>query len=755
MKNLKILSLANNPKLSQIPWNVTSKTLTRLNLSYTDVTFIPKDITGFSLLQHLNLTGTRLKTLELETIQLKELKLGYVEEIEKIDALFIELLEIANTDLRETNVTTLISKFPKLNQLILINIGLNQLVFPKILPELKSILLSKNNLTSFPWESISNQCNQLDLSNNEIEILGSPKFWSNIKWLNLKDNKIHTIEMDGCDFESFKHNPESDDIRFRKELNLQNNPIQALPIGFEKLEFITSLNISGVQIDNYDLENKLWKRLPQSLTILNISQIPVAILPCNINNNLSKLIANDCQLRWICPYISKNLTMLEITENPEIKSFPFVPDEVLFYPKNKLKAEIEEAEVFGNTLYDLDETFTFLTDYSFQDMKDANENYLNYTFKKIYENQPNDCCKCCSQCGEETDEPMVEELMTMDCNMYVKKAKIVESWNAEEWKIWVKTRLCETCIDTFKRESIKVNEEYRIKLEKMKEKEETKKRKSINNEENAVSSKDESCKKSPNPCRSMVPIVMNQDFNEQEMPFDNNHLTSEYVFPSGEQYQQVNDSSYYQQIKFVQQEVESTSSFFAPPAKTFPISSDHLHLPSHQYHGVVENIVDEQIPESSLCNYQTAQQMSPQQYYCAIPYQNEHQYVLANTTDSSNPALQLQQYQNQIPVNDGSNENTTLFNNLSLTQNQFSANNQYPVFLDNPPVNTDIQNLPFFPPYLHFNNSNHLRFRFPATFEQTQPHQPYSTPYQPYQQIQSEDNPPQQHQSYTYDPSEY
>uniref|UniRef100_A0A914QGM7 Leucine rich repeat protein n=1 Tax=Panagrolaimus davidi TaxID=227884 RepID=A0A914QGM7_9BILA len=688
------------------------------------------------------------QTLELDVVQLKELKLGYVEKIETINAPFIELLEIANTDLRETNITTLISKFPKLNQLILINIGLNQIVFPKIPLELKSILLSKNNLTSFPWESISNQCNHLDLSNNEIEILGSPKFWSNIKWLNLKDNKIHKIDIDGCDFESFKYYPESDDIRFRKELNLQNNPIKSLPIGFEKLEFITSLNISGVQIDNNDLENKLWKRLPQSLTVLNISQIPVAILPCNIKN-LSKLIANDCQLRWICPYISKNLTLLEITENPEIKSFPFVPDKVFFYPKNKLKPETEEAEVFGNTLYDLDETFTFLTDYSFQDMKDANENYLNYNFKKIYENQPNSCCKCCAQCGKETDEPLVEELMTMDCNMYVKKEKIVESWGSEEWKVWVKTRLCEKCIDTFKKESIKLNEEHKIKLEKMKEKEETKKRKSINNENQAVNPKGESCKKSTNPSSLMVPVVTDQVFNEQEMPFDKNHLTSEYTFSSDEQHQQVNDSSYYQKINFVQQEVGSTSSSFVPPAKNFPTSSDHLHLPSHQYHGAVENIVDERIPESSLFNYQTAQQMLPQQYYCTIPNQNEHQYVLANTMDSNDPPLQLQQYQHQIPVNDRSNANTTLFNNLSLTQNQFSANNQYPVFLDNQPVNIDIQN----PPYPHFNTSNHPQFQFAATFKQTQPEQPYSTPYQPYQQIQPEDNPPLQH--YTYDPSEY
>uniref|UniRef100_A0AC34GT24 Uncharacterized protein n=1 Tax=Panagrolaimus sp. ES5 TaxID=591445 RepID=A0AC34GT24_9BILA len=298
---------------------------------------------------------------------------------------------------------------------------------------------------------------KVNLSNNEIEVLCSPLHWLRIKYLNLSNNKISSIDLP-------EENEDEKNIVAEDSpgvhLNLSGNNLTSLPFKFEKIIQIVSLNLSKNKFEYDSAEECLYQRLPLTLKKLNVSEMPLISLSCTLcYRMLKELVASNCQLRYICPKIShqffhtepfdiqRNLK-LNITQNPDLEGLPFVPDTIIPYPKKHDK--IVKSATFWRQMESEINTFKVLTFPSFQNterlaFKMEFNSLMDKKNAKYY-------CKCCAKCGRDTKEDIFQQIMTMDFDVFetTEKEKILNYWASGTWKANVVSRLCDGCKNEYK-----------------------------------------------------------------------------------------------------------------------------------------------------------------------------------------------------------------------------------------------------------------------------------------------------------------
>uniref|UniRef100_A0A914P2P7 Leucine-rich repeat-containing protein n=1 Tax=Panagrolaimus davidi TaxID=227884 RepID=A0A914P2P7_9BILA len=552
LSNLQTLILNENPMLTYIPWKFLPKPIKWLLLENTGITIIPEDIQVLINLCQLDLKHTCLERIAWNSLtnKIHSVTLQTVKNLKEIIyAIKIKTLKIYDTDLKGFGIESTLSNLPNLIDLTLNNTNLDKFDCTNLW--FNSLDLSHNNLTEFSWESVSHFRGNdaiplsVNLSHNKLTVFGSPNHWKNLEFLNVSNNKIEEILMEEMDdVEDTHNNP-------KLSLNLSNNQLKFLPIGFEKFICISQLSVSGNFIKYENIEETLWKRLPQSLTVLNLNGLQICTLPCIPKNFtlLKEIYAADCNLHWICPQISKNenLQYLDISNNPSLKTLSFVPAKPYLYPqRDNYRQDIEFVEKadgvaegikvpptddftikplklltskhYGNNEEKEKSEFMFgkvsksliVNKKAKRKSNNGNKNFLNkenelqsfrctdrapvknlnYNFDLLTELEPNCACQCCAKCGEKTDNQMIEQLMTMDIDLYQfndSKNKEILEWNrdlwiSKKWKTIVKTRLCEVCKEWFKNEAKKVVEIHKKKMENAKENLESVKRKRAENE---------------------------------------------------------------------------------------------------------------------------------------------------------------------------------------------------------------------------------------------------------------------------------
>uniref|UniRef100_A0AC34F1R1 Leucine-rich repeat-containing protein n=1 Tax=Panagrolaimus sp. ES5 TaxID=591445 RepID=A0AC34F1R1_9BILA len=241
---------------------------------------------------------------------------------------------------------------------------------------------------------------------------------------------------------------------------------------------ITYLNLGNNLFhknDDRNLNEKLWKRLPPNISILNLSGNYLCNLPCLMKAlKLSYLAVNNCNLSNICPFFMKSNSaatkkgfILEIQKNPSLKELPFIPE--IFY-----KTRFTKADTLKNFSLSKINVITDNEDF-------ISTSRLPKTNKTILHESKNcedkNFCKCCGNCGQKTDEKMIEENMIMDFNLIINTSdvrtfgqnfaneklekifkkrieKIVKEmkhfYGPGKWKTKVKTRLCSDCFKKVK-----------------------------------------------------------------------------------------------------------------------------------------------------------------------------------------------------------------------------------------------------------------------------------------------------------------
>ncbi|XP_042325555.1 LOW QUALITY PROTEIN: leucine-rich repeat serine/threonine-protein kinase 2 [Sceloporus undulatus] len=231
-------------------------TLKLLNLSYNQLSCIPEFLAEVAeKLEHLVLEGNKLSGV-CSPIRLKELKIlniskntisflveNFLKECLKLETLNAGMNLLDTISDLPSNITTLKlsqNKFSNIPEAIL------------LLPHLRSVDLSSNNIVSLPgpvhWKS--SNLRELLLNHNEISILDfneKPLSWSRLEKLHLSNNKLKEIPpqigfLDNLTSFDVSHNPE----------------LRCFPDEMGKLSKIWDLPLEGLQL-NLDFKHVGWK----------------------------------------------------------------------------------------------------------------------------------------------------------------------------------------------------------------------------------------------------------------------------------------------------------------------------------------------------------------------------------------------------------------------------------------------------------------------------------------------------------------
>uniref|UniRef100_A0AC34FF76 Leucine rich repeat protein n=1 Tax=Panagrolaimus sp. ES5 TaxID=591445 RepID=A0AC34FF76_9BILA len=336
--NLEVLNLNNNPELDDagIPWNALPESLMFLEIKNTKITKIPNETKKLSRLRALNVQGPNLKEIDWD---------GITEGLEKLS--ISNLLVFNRTTATEKRINSFFLSDENLtgDRSIIIpsyvrelNLSNNKLQFTTFnfrqppFSLLKILILSKNLLSSIPWEVLPSTLEHLDLSQNTFKEIESVKNLINIKEFLMSDNRI------------FKITAEFNELKKLKIIDLSRNALSSLPKGFEFIfsNYLTvKLNENKFNYKNGNIKEDLWNRLPSTLH-LNLSQNVLGELPCQLIGKIMELQAIDCNLKYICPQIYakfydfndrrynifRQRLLLNIAKNDDLKNLSFIPRKI-------------------------------------------------------------------------------------------------------------------------------------------------------------------------------------------------------------------------------------------------------------------------------------------------------------------------------------------------------------------------------------------------------------------------------------------
>uniref|UniRef100_A0A914QN56 Uncharacterized protein n=1 Tax=Panagrolaimus davidi TaxID=227884 RepID=A0A914QN56_9BILA len=147
------------------------------------------------------------------------------------------------------------------------------------------------------------------------------------------------------------------------------------------------------------------------------------------------------------PYGFEKLPISELNVGGNLLSFG-KPLEIGKHFWKRLPENLRKLNISGVFVYELP---CLLQNLSSQQTKT-----IDLTFKQI--DLWGEVCDCCARCGIHTNEDFVEQLLTMDYELfqeeYPKNEEIIcNYWPAKTWKTMVKTRFCIDCIEKYKKDA--------------------------------------------------------------------------------------------------------------------------------------------------------------------------------------------------------------------------------------------------------------------------------------------------------------
>uniref|UniRef100_A0AC35FN79 Uncharacterized protein n=1 Tax=Panagrolaimus sp. PS1159 TaxID=55785 RepID=A0AC35FN79_9BILA len=201
--------------------------------------------------------------------------------------------------------------------------------------------------------------------------------------------------------------------------------------------------------NNGDIIADLWSNIPVHIPELYLNGNNLKILPCclKILTYLQHLHVAYCNLSHICfSLFADNIHLfanrtLNILSNNDLESLPFVPLKI-HQPAKKKDAITQKHGT---------ETLQIITDNKklFAIKFPMESKMPKYTFATAQKHHFFDNkCYCCAECGRRTDEPIVEQVMAMDCGIYFfennGKKSIYHA--AGNWNGNIRTRSCASCL---------------------------------------------------------------------------------------------------------------------------------------------------------------------------------------------------------------------------------------------------------------------------------------------------------------------
>uniref|UniRef100_A0A914PBL5 Uncharacterized protein n=1 Tax=Panagrolaimus davidi TaxID=227884 RepID=A0A914PBL5_9BILA len=336
-------------------------------------------------------------------------------------------------------------------------------------PQIKTLKIYDTDLNDFGIEStLSNLPNLIDLTlnNTNLDKFDCTNLWFNN--LDLSHNNLTEFS-----WESVSHFRGNDAIPLSVNLSHNKLTVFGSPNHWKNLEF---LNVS-----NNKIEEILIEELDDVEDAHNNSQQDIEFVEKadGVAEGIKVPPTDDFTIKPL-----KLLTSKHYGNNEEKEKSEFMFGKVSKSLTVNKKAKKKSNNGNKNSLNKENEL------QSFRCTDRAPVKNLNYNFHLLTELESNCACQCCAKCGEKTDNQMIEQLMTMDIDLYQfnesKNEEILEwnrdLWISKKWKTIVKTRLCESCKEWFKNEAKKVVETHKKKMENAKENSESVKRKRAENE---------------------------------------------------------------------------------------------------------------------------------------------------------------------------------------------------------------------------------------------------------------------------------
>ena len=331
-KHISILNLENN-KLHGYPKQSISNSILSLNLSNNIIGFIANDIKYIPSIQNLILNNCGLEIFPTPILSLKNLKV--------LDLSNNRLLNIHSFEKEENNY------LQQLEELKMDNCNLKKKIRISF-KNLKKLSLRNNELTHFPFWVPNSICkiSEIDVSNNLIQNVSKISFFSNLKNLILKNNKIEDLEETFSSLTQLTYVDASynligqlpsisskqivslilcrnrineietfDGLEVLKNLDLSYNKIKKLP-NCSSLKSLKFLDLSNNELEN--IEESLY--FCNQISSLNLSSNFIQELSKHIQN-LNNLKIFDCQVNDIqnlpLEIIKlENLTKFKATFNP-------------------------------------------------------------------------------------------------------------------------------------------------------------------------------------------------------------------------------------------------------------------------------------------------------------------------------------------------------------------------------------------------------------------------------------------------------
>ena len=369
LENLTRLYLSWN-KLTSLPKSITRlENLTEIKLNKNNLTSLPKSITRLENLTRLDLSWNQLTSLPKSITRLENLNFIDLSHnnLTSLPKSITRLENLTTLNLNGFSLTSLPESITRLENLTELNLINNQLIsLPDSFWKLKKIIsinLINNNFISMPNEITKlEKLTSLYLSANQLTSLPeSITRLENLTKIDLRNNQLTSL-------------PESiARLKSLKKLNLSNNKLKCIPESIIRLKNLTSLNLSNNQLIS----------LPESITRLeNLTELYL------MNNNLTFIPEKI--------YCLENLTVINLSGNqlislPEsitrlkkLNELNLSNNQLISLPESitRLK-KLNELNLSGNQLTSLPESITRLENLTKLDLSDNNLKYLQDSISSL------------------------------------------------------------------------------------------------------------------------------------------------------------------------------------------------------------------------------------------------------------------------------------------------------------------------------------------------------------------------------------